>query len=136
MVLYSLVSISKPFGINIKMDNQLKQKEEQMDREEFMQEYLSRLAFSMAQFWPENETLPDKEAEEDAVYYTVAIRRLSVFRRAELAKMMWDLVDDKVRFFSSETERPNRIKTIRGVIARFPLLADADHERTFKNDAI
>lgn len=107
-----------------------------MDKEEFMQEYLQRLAFSMAQFWPAEETLPDKEAEEDAVYYTVAIRRLSIFRRAELAKMLWSFIDDKTRFFSSETHRLQRIGTIKGVIARFPLLADADHERTFKNDCI
>jgi uncharacterized tellurite resistance protein B-like protein len=107
-----------------------------MEREEFMQEYLSRLAFSMAQFWPAEEMLPDKEAEEDAVYYTVAICRLSIFRRAELAKMLWSFVEDKARFFSSETHRLNRIQTIRGVISRFPLLADADHERTFKNDQI
>jgi len=105
-----------------------------MDKEEFMQEYLSRLAFSMAQFWPAEEMLPDKEAEEDAVYYTAAIRRLSIFRRVELAKLLWSFVDAKARFFSSETRRPERIKTIGGVIERFPLLADADHERTFKND--
>ena len=105
-----------------------------MDKEEFMQEYLRRLAFSMAQFWPAEETLPDKEAEADAVYYTVAISRLSIFRRAELAKMLWGFVDDRPRFFSSETVRLSRIGTIKGVIARFPLLADADHERTYKND--
>jgi hypothetical protein len=107
-----------------------------MEKEEFMQEYLYRLAFSMAQFWPAEEQLPDKEAEEDAIYYTVAIRRLSIFRRAELAKMLWSFVNDEARFFSSETHRLQRIGTIKGVIARFPLLADADHERTFKNDAI
>lgn len=107
-----------------------------MDKEEFMQEYLSRLAFSLAQFWPAEEELPDNEAEEDATYYTVAIRRLSIFRRAELAKLLWSFVEDKARFFSSETTRLNRIGTIKGVIARFPLLADADHERTFKHDWI
>jgi len=107
-----------------------------MEREEFMREYLSRLAFSLAQFWPSDEALPDVEAEQDAVYYTVAIRRLSIFRRAELAKMLWSFVEDEARFFSSETHRLNRIQTIKGVIARFPLLADADHERTFKNDQI
>lgn len=107
-----------------------------MEKEEFMQEYLSRLAFSLAQFWPAEEMLPDKEAEEDAIYYTVVIRRLSVFRRAELAKMLWSFVDDEARFFSSETHRLQRIGTIRGVIARFPLLADADHERTYRNDCI
>ena len=105
-----------------------------MDKEEFMQEYLSRLAFSMAQFWPVDEPLPDKDAEEDAVYYTVAIRRLSILRRAELAELLWSFIDDKTRFFSSETHRLERIKTIKGVIARFPLLAEIDHERTYKND--
>jgi hypothetical protein len=107
-----------------------------MDREEFMQEYLSRLAFSLAQCWPEDEELPDSEAVADEIYYKVAIRRLSVFRRAELAKILWSMIEDKARFFSSETDRLQRIGTIRGVIARFPLLADADHERTYRNDCI
>jgi len=107
-----------------------------MEREEFMQEYLSRLATSLAQFWVEGEELPDDESREDDMFYRVAIRRLSVFRRAELAKMMWALVEDQAMFFSTATRRQERVNTIRGVINRFPLLADADHERTFKNDCI
>lgn len=107
-----------------------------MEKEEFMQEYLQRLAFSLAQFWPAEEELPDNEAKEDATYYTVAIRRLSIFRRAELAKILWSMIEDKARFFSSETDRLSRVRTIKAVIARFPLLADADHERTYKNDSI
>jgi hypothetical protein len=107
-----------------------------MDKEEFMQEYLSRLAFSMAQFWPSDEALPDAAAFADQDFYAGAIRRLSVLRRSELAKKMWAFVEEKAKFFSSETPRANRIRTIRGVIDRFPLLQEADHEATFKNDCI
>ena len=108
-----------------------------MDKEEFMREYLSRLAFGLAQFWPSDEELPEEEdVYADQAYYRGAIRRLSIFRRAELAKLMWALVEEPANFFSRHTARAARIKTIKGVIARFPLLADADHERTFKNDCI
>jgi len=107
-----------------------------MESEEFMQEYLHRLAFSLAQFWPADEALPDAAAYSDQDFYAGAIRRLSVLRRAELAKKMWAFVEEEAKYFSSETTRANRIKTIRGVIDRFPLLQEADHERTYKNDAI
>ena len=108
-----------------------------MDKEEFMQEYLSRLAFGLAQFWPADEELPEEEdVYADQAYYRGAIRRLSIFRRAELAKLMWAFVEEKAEFFSSETPRANRVRTIKGVMDRFPLLQDADHERMFKHDCI
>lgn len=107
-----------------------------MEKDEFMREYLSRFAFSLAQFWGQGEELPDEESREDDIFYRVAIRRLSVFRRAELAQMMWALVEDSAMFFSKSTQRQARVNTIRSVIQRFPLLADADHERTYKNDQI
>jgi hypothetical protein len=107
-----------------------------MTGEEFMREYLSRLAFGLAQFWPAGEELPDEEARADNDFYAGAIRRLSIFRRAELSRMMWALVEEDARFFSEYTSREQRIKTIRGVIDRFPMLADAHHEITFKQDMI
>jgi hypothetical protein len=72
----------------------------------------------------------------DQDFYAGAIRRLSVLRRSELAKKMWAFVEEKSKFFSSETPRADRVRTIRGVIDRFPLLQEADHEATFKNDCI
>jgi hypothetical protein len=107
-----------------------------MESEAFMREYLSRLAFGLAQFWPVDEELPDDEAHSDNAFYSGAIRRLNVFRRAELARMMWSLVEEEAKFFSECTSREKRVKTIRGIIERFPLLAEADHEITFKHDRI
>jgi hypothetical protein len=99
-----------------------------MTKEEFMDEYLNRLAFALAQFWPYSETLPDDEAREDEVYYRVAIRRLSFTNRAELVKRMRQLCSTSAHFFSDSTTKSQRVLTINGVLARFPQLQDAEHD--------
>ena len=99
-----------------------------MTNEEFMEEYLGRLAFSLAQFWPYLETLPDDEAREDEVYYRVAIRRLSFTNRAELVRRMRQLCNPGAGFFTSCTPKEQRVKIINGVLARFPQLEEAEHD--------
>jgi len=99
-----------------------------MTKEEFMDEYLGRLASSLAQFWPYSETLPDEEAREDEVYYRVAIRRLSFMNRAELVKRMRQLCSPSAHFFSDSTTKAQRVLIINGVLHRFPQLEEAEHD--------
>jgi hypothetical protein len=106
-----------------------------VDKEEFMQEYLSRLAFSLAQFWGLSDELPADEIDCET-YYRVAISRLSVMRRAELAKAMRTLCEPGGGFFSPDTPKDERTRLINDVIARFPKLYDAEHEAVIKNDWI
>lgn len=121
-----LANILKPYGIKRDMTNA-----------EFMDEYLARLAFGLVQFWPAEDELPDDdEAQSDEAYYAGAIRRLSVFNRAELAKKMRALCSAKAHFFTPSTPRAERTKTVNGVIARFPLLRDAEHEAVVMRDRI
>lgn len=107
-----------------------------MDKQEFMEEYLSRLAFGLAQFWPAEDQLPDKEAEDDETYYRVAIRRLSFFNRAELVRKMRRLAEPEACFFTAGTPKNSRNKIINGVLARFPQLQDAEHEAVIMADRI
>lgn len=107
-----------------------------MKNSEFMDEYLNRLAFALAQFWQAGESLPDAEAEEDEVYYRVAIRRLSTVNRAELAKKMHRLRATGANFFTPGVAPETRKAMIEGVIARFPLLQDAAHEALVMSDRI
>lgn len=107
-----------------------------MNKEEFMDEYLKRLAFSLAQFWPANEELPDDLAREDEIYYTAAIRRLSRFNRAELVRKMRLLALPGGGFFTASTPKEQRVRTINGVLARFPLLEEAEHEAVILADRI
>lgn len=107
-----------------------------MDKQEFMSEYLDRLAFALAQFWPYSESLPDKEAEEDEIYYKVAIRRLSFGNRAELVKRMRRLASPSVNFFTPGTTKEQRVRLINGVLARFPQLEEAEHDAVILADRI
>lgn len=107
-----------------------------MKNADFMDEYLNRLAFSLAQFWPAEDVLPDDEARDDETYYRVAINRLSIFNRAALVKKMRQLCQPSAGFFTTGTSATARKKTIDGVLARFPLLQDAEHEAMVMSDRI
>ena len=107
-----------------------------MTKEEFMDEYLGRLAFSLAQFWPYSETLPDEEAREDEIHYKVAIRRLSFTNRAALVKRMRQLCNPSAGFFAPCTTKEQRVKIINGVLSRFPQLEEAEHDAVILSSRI
>jgi hypothetical protein len=107
-----------------------------VNKEEFMDEYLNRLAFSLAQMWPFGEELPDEEAKEDEIYYKVVIRRLSFINRASLAKRVRRLCLPKVNFFAKCVPQGDRVKLIDGIFERFPQLKAAEHDAVILSDRI
>lgn len=56
--------------------------------ERYEDEYLSRLAFGIVQFWPKGEELPDDEARDSETFYRVSIDRLD---EAQLRKLVGKL---------------------------------------------
>lgn len=107
-----------------------------MERDDFMQEYIKRMAFALAQFWGASDTLPDDNAKDTETYYKVAISRLSFIRRAELVRAMRLLCERGGGLFTADTPKEQRVRLINDVIARFPQLEEAEHEAVIKNDWI
>jgi hypothetical protein len=83
-------------------------------------EYLSRLAFGLVQFWPAGEELPDEEAVVTDIFYRVSIDRLDEAQQRKLVAKLrrmttkasgvfvpeirgtaeaWDVVESVVRRF-------------------------------------
>lgn len=100
--------------------------------EEFMVEYLDRLAHSLAQFWPAGEAVPADEKDTET-YYRVAIQRLAVHRRIQLVERMVALTKNSAMFFTNETPLFERTMLIDGVIDRFDDLREARHQRLVAN---
>jgi hypothetical protein len=84
-----------------------------------------RFAFSLAQFWPVNEILPDTEAEQDEIYYRRAIARMKPAERVELIREMLRLTQKSVKFFDPEVPTSERLEIICGVLRRFEELVVA-----------
>jgi hypothetical protein len=101
-----------------------------MNAEQFMvqytSEYIGRLAYSLAQFWPAEEELPNEEARESEIFYKVSIRRLSAEERLSLVSALRNKADVHNGFFDREfCESRGAIQRILGIIARFPELQTA-----------
>lgn len=101
-----------------------------MNAEQFMaqytSEYIGRLAYSLAQFWPADEELPTDEAREDEIFYKVSIRRLSAEERLSLVTTMRNKADVNNGFFDREfCESRGALQRILGIIDRFPDLKTA-----------
>lgn len=103
-----------------------------MTNDEFMREYLDRLAYGLAQFWPAGETIPPGDQETE-VYYRVAIERLAVHRRVQLVDALVALTKNSAMFFTTETPMAERSLLINGVIDRFENLREARHQRLVGN---
>lgn len=103
-----------------------------MKNDEFMDEYLDRLAYSLAQFWPAGETVP-VDNQDDEVYYRVAIKRLAVHRRVQLVDALVALTKNNAMFFTTETPMAERASLINGVIDRFEDLREARYQRLVGN---
>lgn len=96
--------------------------------EQFMEEYIARLAWYLVQFWPYGEALPDSAAVADEQFYNRAIQRLSFSRRRQLVtKMRWYETDDSGTF-NKEIPRAARKQIVDGVFDRFGALRDAEHD--------
>jgi len=101
---------------------------EQVDKflERYTSEYIARLAYSLAQFWPAGEELPTEEARENEIFYKVSISRLSADERMRLVRARRDKADPLVGFFDREfCESRGAIQRIMGIIDRFPELKTA-----------
>lgn len=101
-----------------------------MNAEQFMaqytSEYIGRLAYSLAQFWPVDEELPNEEARESEIFYKVSIRRLSAEERMSLVTALRNKADIAAGFFDREfCESRGAIQRIMGIIDRFPELKTA-----------
>jgi hypothetical protein len=96
--------------------------------EQYTSEYIGRLAFSLGQFWPASEVLPDEavEARESEIFYKVSIQRLNPDERDRLVMAMRNLADPLAEYFTKEVaESGEGLKIILGIIARFPQLQEA-----------
>lgn len=96
---------------------------EQVDEflERYTSEYIARLAYDIAQFWPADEDLPNDAAREDEIFFKVSIKRLSPEDRQRLVTALRDKADPLACFFDREfCESRGAIKRIMGIIERFP----------------
>jgi hypothetical protein len=100
--------------------------------EEFMVEYIDRLAHSLAQFWVAGEPVPLDERDTE-VYYRVAISRLAAHRRVQLIDRLIALTKNNAMFFTEDTPMCERTARISGVIDRFEDLREARHQRLVGN---
>lgn len=103
-----------------------------MTDEEFMAEYVDRLAHGLAQFWAAGAPVPLDERDTE-VYYRVAIARLAVHRRVQLVEQMIALTKNSAMFFTEDTPMCERTAIINGVIDRFDDLREARHQRLVEN---
>ena len=93
---------------------------------QYTSEYIGRLAYSLCQFWTEDEELPNEEARENEIFYRISIRRLSGEERLSLVAAMRNKADVTAGFFDKEfCESRGAIQRILGIIARFPELQTA-----------
>jgi hypothetical protein len=96
--------------------------------EEFMEEYIARLAWYLVHFWPYGEDLPDSIAKADEQFYNRAIQRLSFSRRQQLvAEMHWHETDESGTF-AAALPPAERKQIVDGVLDRFGALRDAERD--------
>jgi hypothetical protein len=96
--------------------------------EEFMEEYIARLAWYLVQFWPYYEDLPDSVAKADELFYNRAIQRLAFSRRQQLVtKMRWHTTDESGTF-DAALPPAERQQIVNGVLDRFGALRDAERD--------
>lgn len=96
----------------------------------YTDEYLNRLAFSIAQFWPADEELPDQDAKDTLTFYDVSIRRLQPEERRTLLRKLRIMATHRSGFFVEDFRGTLEARAhMEGVIARFPLLRASEFGR-------
>jgi hypothetical protein len=90
----------------------------------YEQEWLNRLAWSLGQFWPVDEELPDQDARNSEIYFNETLIRMSHDQRVLLVKKLLKL-RLSTALFDSEMLLQERKKRMDKLIERFPLLVEA-----------
>lgn len=93
--------------------------------ERYEQVWLNRLAWSIGQFWPVNEELPDQDARNSEVYFNETLLRMSHDQRKLLVKKLRNLCRSPANFFDAEMSLQDRKRHMELLITRFPLLVEA-----------
>jgi hypothetical protein len=102
-----------------------KKKKKLTFNQRYEQERVRRLAWSIGQFWPIDEELPDDDARRSEIYFNETLLRMSHDQRVMLVKQLLKLRLSTVNFFDSELPLQERKRHMDKLIERFPLLCEA-----------
>lgn len=103
----------------------MKKKKKLTFNQRYEQERIRRLAWSLGQFWPVDEELPDQDARNSEIYFNETLIRMSHDQRVLLVKKLLKLRLSTAHFFDSEMLLQERKKRMDKLIERFPLLVEA-----------
>lgn len=100
-------------------------KKKQSFLEKYEDEYLSRLAFGIVQFWPAEEELPDDRARDSEAFYRVSIARLNTAQQRKLVAKLQRMTTKTSGVFVPEIRGTDEAwDTVEGVVRRFRDLGD------------